>query len=98
MLAKKYPELKKPVSSVRKISFSERWKHTLLDLQIRHMDQMEEKRMIRQLKKDAREEGLAEGKAEEKIEIARNALKNGFSAEDVQAITGLDADSVKRLI
>jgi len=53
----------------------------------------------------AREEGLAEGLAkglskgrrQEKEDMARNALAEGFSVEVVQKITGLDPETVARL-
>ena len=53
----------------------------------------------------AREEGLAEGLAkglskgrrQEKEDMARNALAEGFSVEVVQKITGLDPATVARL-
>ena len=107
MLAKKYPELEKPVSCVKRISLSERWKLTLLNMQVQQWDEINR---IRQIKIDAREEGLAEGlaegkaegkiegKIEGKLEVAKNALTEGLSVETIQTITGLDTDTIKNLL
>ena len=46
---------------------------------------------------DARDQGLEEGRAEGRTEIARNALIKGFSLEVVQDITGLDTDTLKAI-
>jgi predicted transposase YdaD len=42
---------------------------------------------------DARREGREEGREE----VARKALMNGFSIDQIHAITGLDADTIKKL-
>jgi hypothetical protein len=39
--------------------------------------------------KDGREDGIGK--------VARNALMNGFSIEQIQAITGLDTDKIRNL-
>ena len=41
--------------------------------------------------------GRAEGRQQEKEDMARNALAEGFSVEVVQKITGLDPKTVARL-
>ena len=46
---------------------------------------------------ELRAEGLAEGQAKEKLEIARNALSKGATPEFVQEITGLPADAIKNI-
>ena len=43
------------------------------------------------------EEGLSKGRAEERLETARNALAKGISLELVQDITGLDMETLKTL-
>ncbi|MDR1908917.1 MAG: Rpn family recombination-promoting nuclease/putative transposase [Spirochaetaceae bacterium] len=45
----------------------------------------------------ARREGRLEGKLEERLAIARSALAQGFTLEDVHRITGLDPDTLKTL-
>jgi len=45
----------------------------------------------------ARREGREEGRTEEKLEIARNALAKGLTPEFVQDITGLDIETIQGL-
>jgi hypothetical protein len=44
-----------------------------------------------------RKEGWEGGRKEGREETARNALMNGFSIDQIQVITGLDADTIKNL-
>ena len=46
---------------------------------------------------EAREMGHAEGKIEERLEVARNALAEGVSIDLIQRITGLDSETIKNL-
>ena len=46
---------------------------------------------------EAREEGWNEGRNEEKHNIARNALTEGYSVESIQKITGLDLITIENL-
>ena len=46
---------------------------------------------------EGREDGLEEGRVNEKLEIARNALVKGAAFEFVHEITGLDLDTLKDL-
>jgi predicted transposase/invertase (TIGR01784 family) len=46
---------------------------------------------------DGWEEGLEEGRGNEKLEIARNLLAEGSTPEFVQKITGLDMDTIEGL-
>ena len=43
----------------------------------------------------AKEEGLAEGSKTSREEIARNMKARGYKTEEIQAITGLDMDTIK---
>jgi predicted transposase/invertase (TIGR01784 family) len=45
--------------------------------------------------KKAKDEGRAEGKAEEKIEVARNALKMNMSVDDISKLTGLSRQQIE---
>jgi predicted transposase/invertase (TIGR01784 family) len=45
----------------------------------------------------ARSEGHAEGRVEEKKEIARNALIEGFNNRVIAKITGLDVAAIEKL-
>jgi predicted transposase/invertase (TIGR01784 family) len=45
----------------------------------------------------ARMEGQQIGRAEEKLEIARNALTEGLPIEVIQKITGLDMETIASL-
>jgi predicted transposase/invertase (TIGR01784 family) len=42
-------------------------------------------------------EGIEKGRKEGREEIARNALMNGFSIDQIHLITGLDMDTIKKL-
>jgi len=46
---------------------------------------------------DGRDEGISEGRTDEKLEIARNALAEGSTPDFVQKITGLDLETIKEL-
>ena len=45
----------------------------------------------------AQKEGEAKGKAEEKLEIAKNMLKRKFKIEDIVSITGLPKEEIEKL-
>ena len=46
---------------------------------------------------DAREEGIEEGKKEEKLAIAKNMLNKGKSEEDILDFTGISKEELKKL-
>jgi transposase len=46
---------------------------------------------------EGREEGIERGREVRSVEVARNALMNGFSIDQIQIITGLDADAINNL-
>jgi len=50
-----------------------------------------------QIEQWLREEGREEGRLEGKLEDARNALRKGFSPEDIAEITGLPLDTILKL-
>jgi len=49
------------------------------------------------LREEGREEGLKEGRLEGKLEDARNALRKGFSPEDIAEITALPLETILKL-
>ena len=46
---------------------------------------------------DGRDEGISEGRTDEKLEIARNLLAEGSTPDFVQKITGLSLETIKEL-
>ena len=46
---------------------------------------------------EAREDGREEGRQNGKVDIARNALAEGFTPESIQKITGLDLETIQGL-
>jgi predicted transposase/invertase (TIGR01784 family) len=44
----------------------------------------------------ARQDGWQEGERKGKLEVARNALKEGLSVEQAAQITGIPADELKK--
>ena len=46
---------------------------------------------------DGRDEGISEGRTDEKLEIARNLLAEGSTPEFIQKITGLDMETIENL-
>ena len=46
---------------------------------------------------EAERRGKQEGKQEEKLAVARNALSQGLSLEVIQSITGLDMETIKAM-
>ena len=94
MLTKKHPELKKPTQCVRKMSWLDKWR----DIQFhRNLAKIDELCLHEQIHDDARAEGLAEGRVESKLMIARNLLVKGSAPEFVQEITGLSLEEIKKL-
>ncbi|HMQ48985.1 MAG TPA: hypothetical protein PKA00_06085 [Saprospiraceae bacterium] len=47
--------------------------------------------------KEGKAEGIAEGKKEQNIEIAKSALKNGLDVALIQKLTGLSKDEIEQL-
>ena len=65
--------------------------------EMREMALMDERARIRYATNEGLEKGREEGRDEEKIEIARNALAEGATTEFVQKITGLDVETINKL-
>jgi len=82
MLAKKYPELEKPVYCARKMSWLDKWR----DIQFhRNLAKVDERMLHEQIRDDA------------KADIARKALAKGSTPEFVHEITGLSLDEIAKL-
>ena len=98
MLARKYPDLKKPIDCAKTMSWFERWR----DIQFhKNLAKVDERMLHLQWEIDAREKGLAEGLAvglaEGKLGIARKMKELGDSAEKIHAVTGLSVDDIVKL-
>ena len=90
MLAKKYPQLKKPIKCTERMGLLE----SIRDYQFhRNLAKVDERMLHEQWKED----GIAEGKAEEKLTIARNLLAKGSTADFVSEITGLSLEEIAKL-
>ena len=97
MLARKYPQLKKPVRCAERMGLIE----SIRDYYFHRNLAKEDERMLHlQWKLDGIEEGLAEGREEgrrEKLTIARNLLAESSTPEFVQKITGLSLEEIAKL-
>jgi len=98
MLAKKYPQLKKPISCAKKMGLIE----SIRDYHFHKNLAKEDDRMLKlQWKLDGiaegKEIGLAEGEVETNRRIARNALAEGSTPEFIQKITGLSIEEIAKL-
>lgn len=98
MLAKKHPELKKPINYAKKMSLFEQWRDIRFH---RNLQKVDDRMLLLQWKIEGHAEGHAKGHAEgqkaEKLNAARNALAEGLTAEVVQKITGLDLETIRGL-
>jgi len=75
MLARKYPELEKPVFCAKKMSLFEKWR----DIQFhKNLWKIDEKNLFLQAQMDGREAGLAEGLAEGKAKGLAEGLTEGL--------------------
>ena len=102
MLSKKHPELKNAVSCVKRISFTERWRHTML---LWKMQKLDENEMKRECKEAGHAEGLAEGltkgmeagRKENALDVAWKMKNLGDSSDKIHLITGIDLDIINKL-
>ena len=97
MLAKKYPELKKPVQSVKYMSLGENIRELMFRERLRKMDEQIEKKQILLEKQQARTEGRAEGQTESQLEIARRLKEKGLPLAEIIEITGLNPELAEKL-
>jgi len=89
MLAKKHPELEKPVYCTRKMSWLDKWR----DIQFhRNLAKHDERNRIAQIKEDAEAEGLAKGLAKGHAEGHAKAHKYVLDLIE----QGLSADEIKQ--
>jgi predicted transposase/invertase (TIGR01784 family) len=110
MLTKEHPEVKEAAAKLRKISFGERWRHTLFLLDKQRRDQQMWKQVARDQGlaegravglAEGRSEGLAEGRSEGltegRVEIARKMKLSGLPVEQITAFTGLSPEAIREL-
>ncbi|MDR2542185.1 MAG: hypothetical protein LBC80_01870 [Treponema sp.] len=90
MLAKKHPEMKKPIYYARKMSLIDKWRDYLFHKNLAKVDE-------RMLKLQWQEDAYAEGRTEEKHVIARNLLSESLSHELIQRTTGLSLEEITKL-
>ena len=102
MLAKKYPQLKKPIKCTKRMGLLE----SIRDYQFHRNLAKEDEICLRlQWKEDGMAEGkeigikqgIAQGLAEEKKAIARNLLAKGSTPDFVSEITGLSLEEIGKL-
>ena len=102
MLARKYPELERPVRCAKRLSLRERWR----DYQFqKHIWKMDQRALEDQIRIDARDAGLAEGRAEghaegqteKTIEIARKMKNRGRPLTEIAEITGLSPEEIEKI-
>ena len=90
MLARKYPQLKKPVRCAERMGLIE----SIRDYYFHRNLAKEDERMLHlQWKLD----GIEEGETKQKLTIAQNLLAEGSTPEFVQKITGLSLDEIAKL-
>jgi len=94
MLAQQYPELEEPVFCVKKMSLMEKWRYYHF-----HKNLYKEDERMREeyLTTEAHEKGKAEGKAVEKIEIAKKLINRNRPIEEIAEDTGLSYEELERL-
>ena len=90
MIAEKNPQVKKAVARLMELSNDERTR--LLYESRQKMEWDNQSRM-----RGARAEGRSEGHTENRIEIARNAIKMNISTDDIAKLTGLSRKQVEDL-
>ena len=98
MLAKKYPQLKKPIKCTERMGLLE----SIRDYQFhRNLAKVDERMLHEQWKEDGLEEGkiigIEQGHAEEKLTIALNLLAKGSTPDFVSEITGLTLEEIAAL-
>ena len=80
MLAKKYPELEKPVNCTKKMSLLESIR---LYQMHRNLAKVDERMLLEQMKLDVREECRAEG-CEETKNVVLDLIAQGFTTEEIK--------------
>ena len=67
------------------------------DKRLRYEKEMITERDYRNILETAREDGFAEGRAEEKVSIARAMLASGMDIPLISSLTGLPEEEIKML-
>ena len=98
MLARKYPDLERPIFCAKRISLRERWRDYWFH---EHLRKMDERALREQWRIDGRAEGLVEGRAEglaaSKLEIARKLKGRGRPLTEIVEDTGLSLEIIENL-
>jgi predicted transposase/invertase (TIGR01784 family) len=90
MLAKKHPEVREAVSTLKKLSWIEERRMIKRQLALWKADE-------RIMKEQSRKEGVAEGLAKGRVEIARKMKSDGFSNEQIAKYSGLSLETIENL-
>ena len=94
MLKSRYPALAKTINCASGMSFTEQWR----DIQFhKKLWKIDEKNLLLQARMDGRDEGLIEGMAESKVEIARKMKSAGMSFTEIKKYTGLSLGEIESL-
>ena len=89
-IMKENEDIKEAKNELERISQDETLRRQLLKAKIARMDAI-------QREKDAREDGIAEGEKKEKIEIAKNLLKENIPLEIIMKATGLTEEEIEKI-
>jgi len=98
MLAKKYPDLEKPIFYPKNMSLLEIWRDIRFH---KNLQKVDERMLLQQWKEDGLEEGkakgLIEGKAEARLEIAIKMKNDKLPLSKIKKFTGLSAKEIEKL-
>ena len=61
------------------------------------LERMDHAQLMYEAKRDGKKEGIIEGAKEEKLQIAKNMLKEGANIEFIIRVTGLTKEEIEKL-
>ena len=91
---KESKEIKEAKTKWRKITSDEKIRDRALRLEIAELDRNTD---LKYARKAGHDEGIKEGKEQERLEIARKMLEKGIDYETILATTGLTEEEIKKL-
>ena len=98
MLVNKHPKLKKAADSVKRFTFAERWEWTMILRERRRREFLTWKEyVLNEAQTEGRAIGLAEGKAESRLEMARKMKDMCLPVEQITELTGLSSNDIQIL-